>query len=167
MKPIFIADAMLGRLAKLLRMVGCDVLYRAGIDDSELKHIAMREKRILLTRDHEVAETRLPIRILLIASEHSEDQLRQVVSEFDLEVGSDLFSRCLLCNTPVEPVQRDDVRDEVPPYVFETQEHFARCPSCRKIYWAATHVDRAREWLDTVLGRDTSSAEEGADHRDR
>jgi uncharacterized protein with PIN domain len=159
-KSTFIADAMLGRLAKLLRMVGYDVLYRAGIDDSELKHVAMSEGRVLLTRDNEVAGTRLPIRIVLVASDHPEEQLRQVVTEMELEVGSDLFTRCLLCNAPVEPVPREDVREEVPPYVFETQKRFARCPSCRKIYWAATHVNRAREWLDSVLG-----ANEGEESR--
>jgi nucleoside-triphosphatase THEP1/uncharacterized protein with PIN domain len=154
----FIADAMLGRLAKSLRMLGYDVLYRAGIDDAELKRIALREGRVALTRDHEIAETNLPIRIVLIASDHLEDQLLQTVEELDLEVGGELFTRCLVCNVSVESVAAADVRDSVPPYVFETQEHFSRCPSCGKIYWAATHVENAREWLGRVLGKDGPAA---------
>ncbi len=157
-KLTFIADAMLGRLAKSLRMLGYDVLYRADIDDAELKRIALRERRVALTRDHEIAESNLPIRIVLIASDHLEEQLLQTVEELDLEVEGELFTRCLVCNVPVEDVAAADVRDSVPPYVFETQEHFSRCPDCGRIYWAATHVENAREWLGRVLGKDGGAA---------
>ncbi len=152
MKPTFIADAMLGRLAKSLRMLGYDVLYRAGIDDNELKRVALREKRVALTRDHEIAETRLPIRVVLVESDHLDEQLKQVVSELALSYADGLFTRCLVCNAPVEDVARSEVEDLVPPYVFETQERFARCSGCGKIYWPATHVERAKEWIERVLG---------------
>jgi len=151
-RPAFIADAMLGRLAKSLRTVGYDTAYAPDIADSDLKLAALRENRVLLTRDHEVAETSLPVRVILVESDHLEEQLVQVVDEMELEVGGGLFTRCLVCNVPVERVERESVRGRVPPYVFETQERFARCPSCDRVYWAATHVDRAREWLARVLG---------------
>ena len=151
-RPSFIADAMLGRLARSLRMLGLDVSYRPDIDDNELKRAALREDRIVLTRDHEIAKTRLPIEILLIESDHIEEQLRQTAERFDLAPSERLFTRCLVCNVEVVDVPPDDVRDEVPPYVHQTQRDFARCPSCGRVYWAATHVDRAREWLERVLG---------------
>jgi len=148
----FIADAMLGRLAKSLRLLGYDTAYSPDIEDSELKLRAMRDGRALLTRDHELKETSLPVRVLLVESDHLEEQLVQVVDEFGLRPGPALFTRCLICNVRVEDVQPDAVRDRVPPYVFRTQSRFARCPSCGRVYWAATHVERAREWLDRVLG---------------
>ena len=151
-KPSFIADAMLGRLAKSLRMLGFDVFYKAGIDDLEFKRLALREGRIALTRDHEIAESSLPIRIVLIESDHLEDQLVQTVRELDLDVSGSLFTRCLVCNVPVEEVDAASVADRVPPYVLETQERFSRCPGCGRVYWAATHVENAREWLGRVLG---------------
>jgi uncharacterized protein with PIN domain len=168
-RPAFIADAMLGRLAKSLRTLGYDTAYTPDIEDSDLKLTALREGRVLLTRDHEVAETSLPVRVVFVRSDHIEEQLVQVVDELGLEVGFDgeegSFTRCLVCNVPVEEVERESVRGRVPPYVFDTQERFARCPSCDRVYWAATHVERAREWLDRVLGtasgpKDASAREE-------
>lgn len=160
-RPNFIADAMLGRLAKALRMLGYDVVYRPDIEDSELKLEALRASRVLLTRDREVAETCLPVRVVLVASDHVEDQLRQVVSELDLERDGLSFTRCLVCNEQLVEVDRESVRDSVPPYVFRTQRRFKRCPGCGRVYWEATHVARAREWLDEALDRD--SGDEGGD----
>jgi uncharacterized protein with PIN domain len=151
-RPAFIADAMLGRLAKSLRMLGCDTAYQSDIDDSDLKMTALREGRVLLTRDREVAQTSLPIRVLLIGSDHLEEQLVEVAREFDVGPGGELFSRCLICNVHVEDVEKVEVKERVPEYVYATQERFARCPSCGRVYWAATHVERAREWLESVLG---------------
>ena len=156
MKPNFIADAMLGRLAKSLRMLGCDTAYESDIDDSDLKMTALREGRVVLTRDHEIAATGLPITVVLIESDHLEEQLVEVARRFDLAPGGELFTRCLVCNVAVEDVEKADVVERVPEYVFATQERFARCPSCGRIYWAATHVERAREWLEGVLGSGNS-----------
>lgn len=167
-RPSFIADAMLGRLARSLRMLGLDVSYSPNIEDSELKATALRERRVILTRDHEVARTGLPVDVVLIESDHVEEQLRQVASVFTLPPASELFTRCLVCNVEVEETPREGVRDEVPPYVYETQRRFARCHSCGRIYWAATHVEHAREWLDHVLGpRDGARGREGAKARAR
>ena len=151
-KPAFIVDAMLGRLARSLRMLGLDASYRPDIDDSELKMTALREGRVILTRDREVAETGLPVTVLLIESDHIEEQLVQTAREFRLELGQELFTRCLVCNVEVEDVRAEDVKDEVPEYVHATQTRFARCPSCRRVYWAATHVEHARHWLESTLG---------------
>ncbi len=151
-RPAFIADAMLGRLARALRMLGLDTSYRPDIDDNELKMTALREGRVILTRDREVADTSLPVTVLLVESDHVEEQLLQTARAFRIAPGGKLFSRCLICNVEVEDVEKCEVRERVPEYVYETQERFSRCPSCGRIYWAATHVERAREWLERVLG---------------
>jgi nucleoside-triphosphatase len=148
----FIVDAMLGRLAKALRMLGYDAAYRADIDDPEVKMVALREGRTVLTRDHELAATTIGIEVLLVESDLVEEQLVQVVEAFGLLPSPGLFSRCLVCNVPVDDVPRDDVRDRVPPYVYKTQERFVKCPECGRVYWPATHVERATEWLYGVLG---------------
>ena len=152
-RPEFIADAMLGRLARALRMLGFDTFYRPDIDDNELKMTALREGRVILTRDHEVADTNLPVTVLLVESDHVEEQLLQTARAFRIAPGGKLFSRCLICNVEVEDVEKCEVRERVPEYVYETQERFSRCPSCGRVYWAATHVERAREWLERVLGK--------------
>ncbi|MCK5596539.1 MAG: Mut7-C RNAse domain-containing protein [Candidatus Eisenbacteria sp.] len=151
-RPAFIADAMLGRLARALRMLGLDTFYRPDIDDNELKMTALREGRAILTRDHEVADTNLPVTVLLIESDHVEEQLLQTARAFRIAPGGRLFSRCLICNVEVEDVEKCEVRERVPEYVYETQERFSRCPSCGRVYWPATHVERARKWIAEVLG---------------
>lgn len=159
--PLFAADAMLGRLAKKLRMLGYDVFYSAGIEDRELKRIALRERRVLLTRDHEIAETSLPVRVVLMESDDVAEQLSQVNRAFGLELGSASFTRCTECNVPVEIVDKLEIEDAVPPYVYATQDHFGRCPACGRIYWEATHVEHARQWLDDALDHGGTPAERG------
>lgn len=155
-EPLFVADVMLGRLAKWLRIMGYDVLYDNTADDPELKRVAAADRRVLLTRDLEIAETRLPVRVVVVVDEDVRAQLRQVAGEFGLDVDRPLFTRCVLCNAPLEDVARSDVEGHVPPYVLETAERFARCPRCGKLYWPATHVSRAREWLREALSGDSS-----------
>ncbi|MCK5597595.1 MAG: Mut7-C RNAse domain-containing protein, partial [Candidatus Eisenbacteria sp.] len=150
-RPAFIVDAMLGRLAKSLRMLGYDTAYEPNTDDNDLKMTAFREGRVLLTRDREIAKTDLPLNVLLIESDDLEGQLLETAREFDLRSGEELFSRCLICNVEVEDAPSSEVRGQVPEYVFTTQSRFSRCPSCRRIYWAATHVEHARVWLERVL----------------
>jgi uncharacterized protein with PIN domain len=159
-RPTFAVDAMLGRLAKALRILGYDASYDPRIDDADLKLLALREGRIVLTRDREIADTNLPLRVHLIESDRPEEQLRQVVRELSLETEGALFTRCLVCNVPVEDVPRRQVEARVPPYVLSTQKRFARCPRCGRVYWAATHVDAARRWLDRALGRSSGGSGE-------
>lgn len=151
--PALAADAMLGRLARLLRVLGFDVFYRRDIGDRALKILAIREARIILTRDTEIAKTVLPVRVVLVESDDRVEQLRQVVRELGLPTDGPLFTRCLLCNTPVTNVPREKVEGRVPPYVFATERCFAECPDCRRVYWAGTHVEHATRWLGQVLGK--------------
>ena len=47
----FIADSMLGDVARWLRMLGYDTLYSKSIKDHEILIIAERDDRVILTRD--------------------------------------------------------------------------------------------------------------------
>jgi hypothetical protein len=69
-----------------------------------------------------------------------------------LDVEGALFTRCLVCNALVEEASAEEVEGRVPPYVLSTQERFARCPGCGRIYWAATHVEAAKRWLGEIFG---------------
>lgn len=140
----FLCDAMLGRLARWLRLLGYDTAYsEAG--DHELARQARAEDRILLTRDTRLVKRR-GIRALLIKSQAPDDQLRQVVKEFGL-TPSRVFSRCTACNTPLRPIPKSAVRDLVPPYVFQHHTSFQECPGCGKIYWRGSHWQRVRDRL--------------------
>jgi len=145
----FLADVMLGRLAKWLRILGYDTLYFRDMDDRELILRALRDDRILLTRDRELSR-RDGFRVLLIADEDLESQLAQVLQTMDLEprVGNGI--RCPLCNRTLQNIPRKAVQEVVPRYVWATHHDFSRCPGCGRIFWKGTHWNRIRERLRRV-----------------
>jgi hypothetical protein len=139
----FVADAMLGRLAKWLRILGYDTLYDASWDDPYLVRIARAEDRLLLTRDVGLAR-RKGVCVYVVQSERLEEQLAQL--HRDLFVGAAApFSRCPVCNTPLEAVNKDQAWGQVPPYIFVTQEAFQLCPSCDRFYWRGSHWEHMVE----------------------
>lgn len=142
---------MLGRLAKWLRILGYDTLYLGHESDQRLAKMAAQEGRVLLTRDTDLA-SRKGFQKLLVRSHRLSEQLSQVIEELDLRVDDRTLSLCLICNQPLEEIGKEEVRNKVPPYVYETHARFYRCPRCRRIYWSGTHLDHIREEL-RKLGR--------------
>jgi uncharacterized protein len=140
-----VADAMLGTLAKWLRILGYDTLYDASWDDAFLVRLARAEDRVLLTRDTGLAR-RKGARIILLESEGIEEQLAQLQQALRLRAEARL-SRCPLCNMPLEAVSKDQAWGQVPPYVFATQQEFHLCPSCNRFYWRGTHWENMRKFI--------------------
>ena len=147
----FVADAMLGTLAKWLRILGYDTLFDPALDDHKLIRLARAENRVLLTRDRQLA-LRRGVRVLLITSEHLDDQICQVLADLEL-VPNRSFSRCPVCNEPLETIDRAAAQAQVPAYVARTHKAFRRCPGCERIYWRGTHWQR----MDDHLARFCSS----------
>lgn len=135
----FILTKELGRLAKWLRILGFDAQYFSEEKISSLIILALRDNRIILTRNHRMPEAR-GNRVLYIKSEHIKEQLAQVLKELGLKPDRRLmFSRCTLCNVRLADTQKEDVKCRVPEYVFNTQDDFLVCPVCRRVYWQGTH----------------------------
>jgi len=145
----FIADVMVGRLARWLRVLGFDAAYSNVYEDDEIIRIAEEEERVILTRDTGLAARRHDAQCLLIKSGSYREQIQQVLATFDLREFS-VFSRCLECNAALKDVDRESVFERVPPYVYLTQQRFAICPSCSRIYWHGTHADRMLEQIPVV-----------------
>lgn len=137
----FAADRMLGRLAKWLRVLGQDVIYGRHLSGYGLIRAARRENRLILTRDRGLKKKQPP-EFIVIESDCYADQLRQVLATCQIDSAGRLFTRCLECNTVLQPIATESVKDRVPPYVFSTQKKFSRCPDCRRIFWPATHQER-------------------------
>jgi uncharacterized protein len=143
---------MLGTLARWLRILGYDTEYERDVDDDVLVRCCVAEGRIALTKDRKLVERRALRNPLLIHSKRLGGQIREVLAV----TGDDpserpVLSRCVECNSPLQDVSREAVRDRVPPYVFRTQQEFRSCPSCGRIYWAGTHRQRMLERLDKLL----------------
>jgi uncharacterized protein len=144
----FIADAMLGALARWLRILDVDVVYDPALDDPEIVERAVAEDRVILTRDRKLVERRLARNHLLIRSEVVDEQVRQVIEELGIRPDPGrLLGRCLRCNVPTEPVSPEEARGRVPPWIARTQDEYRACPSCGRIYWPGTHVERMKKRL--------------------
>ncbi len=136
--PRFVADAMLGRLARWLRILGYDAEYFPG-DDDELIRRAERNGRILLTRDTHLLRRRGLPPHLFIESDWVMEQVGQVVSALHLNPALPPTHRCSCCNVVLEPRDKADVAGLVPEFVWTHHEEFRACPRCQRIYWAGTH----------------------------
>lgn len=148
----FVADAMLGRLAKWLRLLGQDVLYPKRVDDAALLRICKDDpSRILLTRDQQLILRRPIARgeiiAILLSRNDLMGQLREVKRRVGLLPGP---PRCAVCNGVLCEEDKATVEKRVPPYVFATQASFRRCTGCGRLYWRATHWNQIREALRTV-----------------
>ena len=135
----FIADVMLGRLAKQLRLLGFDVLYSPAYGDNEVLRLALNQGRVILTRDTGLASRPLAQDHVLIESDLVDKQLHQVLEVFSPPDGG-LLTRCSLCNEPLSVLNKEDARDLVPDHIGATQNEFWRCGQCGRIYWKGSHV---------------------------
>jgi uncharacterized protein with PIN domain len=149
-KPRFLADCNVGRLARWLRALGYDASYHAQIGDAELVREAAAENRVLLTRDRDLTKRRVIqtglVRAILIRDDEVTRQLRQVFGELGLEL-KEALTRCIECNSVLESRAPSMVAERVPPFVRQTQSHYSECPRCGRVYWAGTHWHRMREVL--------------------
>jgi hypothetical protein len=150
MKPRFVADCNVGRLARWLRALGYDASYHERIEDAALVREAAAEGRVLLTRDRDLTKRRVIqsglVRAILIRDDEVTVQLRQVFSELGLEL-EEALTRCIECNAELEERVPAVVADRVPAYVRRTQTRYSQCPACGRVYWAGTHWQRMREVL--------------------
>jgi uncharacterized protein len=135
----FIADAMLGSLAKRLRLLGFDVLYDHTLADNEILHLALEQGRVILTRDTGLAARPLARNHVVIISDHVNDQVQQVLDAFSLPAAGPL-TRCSVCNQPISPLDRDTARDRVPEHILRTVTTFFECRGCGRVYWEGSHV---------------------------
>jgi hypothetical protein len=148
----FIADAMLGRLARWLRFLGYDTAYVAGIHDRDLIRIAREEDRTILTRDTRLVQIKALGSHLLITSNDPFQQLIETIGACRLRQFR-LLSRCVACNGKLGEVRdKSEVKDSVPDYVFLHNNFFRKCAGCGKIYWEGSHVRSFREDVGGLLG---------------
>ncbi len=147
----FIADEMVGKLAKMLRILGYDVAYMTGVPDIEFIRAAKAEGRLLLTRDV-VLSNESGISTLLIRSTDIEEQLAQVMKDLGLKPDRQrMFTRCSEDNTALERAEKGALKGKVPEKVLEEYAEFLRCPKCGRIYWKGSHYDDLMDTLGPYL----------------
>jgi len=150
----FVADCMLGRLAKWLKILGFDVLYFSKAEDKNLIDLSRREGRVLLTRDTGLIEkTKRQKGRFFVKSDDWEDQVVQVLDELGLWDDIRPNTRCIECNLPLKALTRERVQNLVTPYVCEHASSFAICPGCNRVYWQGTHYGDMERKIERLLAR--------------
>lgn len=137
----FIADVMLGKLAKWLRTLGLDTLYYRDEKDNKLLALAVKENRQILTRKTSLKNRKdLKNQLLFIKANDPLKQLQEVIQHYNLKIQPpNLFTLCLICNQKLKEIPAEFVKDKVPDYVANTEKAFSTCPHCKRIFWQGTH----------------------------
>lgn len=141
-EPRFVLDVHLGRLARTLRLLGFDSVWRNSVTDDELAAISVDDKRILLTRDRRLLKRAKVSHGYLVRETNHRRQIVEILRRFDLFEAIAPFGRCLECNGILEPVAKEEVEQKLPPRTRRDYNDFQACPDCGRVYWQGSHYDR-------------------------
>ncbi len=149
-KPLFLVDAMLGKLAKKLRLLGYDSFYSSNMEDDKIIQLAKNENRILVTKDIPLVQKAKQQEILAvqITKDDEIEQFLQINEKASLGkcTVSGGSSRCPVCNGELQYTEKNDVFEKVPTGVFENMNDFWKCTKCEKIYWEGTHIKNLQQF---------------------
>lgn len=146
-------DEMLGRTVKWLRIFGVDAEAIKPKSDEELIEYAEREKRILVTKDEELAKKceRQKINILFLKKKKIEEQLSEIKNKLGIDLPFPEKTRCPVCNTELRTVNKQTIVDIVPASVLCKNEKFWLCEKCKKAYWEGSHWKNINKMYDSVM----------------
>jgi uncharacterized protein with PIN domain len=150
----FVLDVHLGKLARYLRLMGFDSLYRNDFSDEELASVSSAESRILLTRDRGLLKRNAVTHGYCVRDAQPKRQLLEVLQRFDLFRSIHPFERCLLCNGPLEATEKEKIQHRLLPGTRRHFEEFRICPVCYQIYWKGSHHDRLEQFIQRVVQGD-------------
>lgn len=146
-----VLDVNLGKLARWLRLLGFDTLYRNDYQDAEVVDLAHREGRVALTRDRRLLKHRAVVHGYWVRAVDPNEQIVEVVHRFRLAERIRPFHRCLKCNGLIRPVAKAEIVDRLPPLTRIHYDEFFRCLECDKLYWQGPHYARLLGELDAVV----------------
>jgi len=144
--PKFVADHMLGSLARWLRMIGYDTVYDKKLDDPAISQLARAEGRFILTRDKELGKEP---GAFMVAPDDLDTQLKAVATRYGLKFRPDLI-RCSACNGGLLELTKDDAKGLVPEGAFISNDRFWKCAKCAKVFWKGTHWNGIMERLNRL-----------------
>jgi len=138
----FVVDANLGQLARYLRLLGFDALYRNDFTDAQVAQIGSQEHRVVLTRDRALLKQKIITHGYFVRAAKPHEQVREVLARLDLYRILRPFTRCLRCNGELEVVDKETVLDQLEPKTRQYYERFRRCKACGQAYWRGSHFKR-------------------------
>jgi uncharacterized protein with PIN domain len=147
----FVLDVHLGKLMRILRMLGFDSVYRNDFNDEEIISLALKENRIILTRDRGILKNKSVTHGYCIRSTRPLTQVVEVIRRFDLTGQVKPFNRCICCNGVIRPVEKTEILQELPKKVAEDFKEFYQCRGCGKVYWQGSHYERMRKKIEAII----------------
>ncbi len=147
----FVADVHLGRLARYLRMLGMDTLYKNDFEDAEIIEISNREKRTILTHDKGILMNGKVSRGYFVRNENPKKQLTELVKRFHLVSLAKPFSRCLDCNGKIIAKEKQYIDQQLEPLTKKYFNKFLVCENCGKIYWKGSHYEKMIQFISNIF----------------
>ncbi|MDX5347244.1 MAG: Mut7-C ubiquitin/RNAse domain-containing protein [Hymenobacteraceae bacterium] len=150
----FVLDVHLGKLARLLRLLGFDAFYLNLHDDPEIIEKAVAENRIVLTRDVHLLKYGKLKHGYWLRSQQPEAQLKEVVERYNLLPQLKPFTRCMVCNHLLHPVPKEQVIHQLQPLTRRHFNEFYQCSHCGKVYWKGSHYENMQRFLSNFQESD-------------
>ncbi len=147
----FLADVHLGKLAKYLRICGFDTYYQSNIRDNEIISLALKDNRIILTRDREMLKNKKVTHGHCIRSQRPFEQLKEIFKRFELKNQLLPFSRCIECNCILVDVSKEEISHRLLPGTRLFYHKFKKCTGCNRIYWAGSHYEKMKKLIDDLV----------------
>jgi len=146
----FIVTKELGKLARWLRLIGFDAVYYDKESKGTLIIQALRDDRTIITRTKEKIDA-LQKKTIIVTNDYVKEQLKEVIEKAKLKIEEEkMFSRCTLCNELLAAASREEIKTLVPERVYDQQTIFKKCPSCSKVYWQGSHLDKVKRLIGEV-----------------
>ena len=148
----FFADVNVASVVRWLRAIGIDTAWEDAISDGDLVRRAIEEKRYVLTLDKRLLDEWRADNVLLLQSEKSREQFREIITHFKIAKPAELFTRCLMCNVLLRAADAEEITLGAPPqHIPASQVTFFYCPTCGKVYWEGSHTRRMCEAIESVF----------------
>lgn len=161
MKYDFILDAMLGKTAKWLRVLGYSVYYNASVDDDYLISLSKSCNAVLITRDRCLFEKALKKRVKahLIEKSSNVDILKELREVFNISLTiNPEKTRCPKCNNPLIKKNPSSLINSLPEKILKSYNIFFVCTNCGSIYWMGKHFKSMTTILSEIRGDKTSKS---------
>ncbi|MEM4389382.1 MAG: Mut7-C RNAse domain-containing protein [Candidatus Micrarchaeia archaeon] len=170
---IFVADVMLKKLARWLRILGIETLYPTDASDDALLALAKEKGAVLLTQDVELAARarRHRVRAYLVPRGLSTEQaLAKLAHDFEIPI-EDFPSRtlCPKCNGRLRTVGREAVQGRVHADLTARHATFWLCDGCGQIYWEGSHWKKITRGVERIMAmlREMTKASPRSPHSPR
>ncbi|MCV0410133.1 Mut7-C RNAse domain-containing protein [Nitrosopumilus sp.] len=151
---LFFVDAMLGNIARKLRLFGYDTEYFSDIEDHELLEKAKNENRTIISKDGCLIRRakKKGIQFIGITTEDEIEQFKEILKKTNLEINkiSGDLARCTKCNFQTFQIKKSEIQNKIPKRVLDYHDKFWKCGGCDQIYWEGTHIEKLQEFVQKI-----------------